>query len=512
MEKKLDVSISVTKAEASSVSDATAPDSLAELVTKDPNFLYIKNFDESKHATEDVTYPQIAKKLYKQFAVPMTIVYFLQFLDKVALNYANVMGFAQDINLVGNQFSNLPTFFFVAYIIAEFFQGFYVIQKFSVCKVLGGNVILWGILTCCNGAVQNYGGAMAVRVILGILESAVVPCMVLITTNFVDKRDGAFFTGVWYSGLGFGQIFGGLISYAFQNVSPTASVEGWRLMFIVIGVINIAAGVYVYFLLPLTPLENKNLTAKEKYVLLLKLSEGKVGVNQHRLIPRQVKEIFMDIQAWLLMLIAVTISFSSNTISTFLAVDIMGFGFTSKQAALLNMPLGVVSILSSMLSTYFIRKGTARFVAISILLVPAVCGGALMSFLPKSNQAGLLVGIYMINTVTAPLGICYSWAGANFAGSTKKIASTAVFVSVGFALANIVSPQTYRVEDAPDYYPAKISMLVTQAASIGLAMLIAGIYYMRNKSRDKEGSQGDNIDNVWADLTDFENREFRYSY
>ncbi|CAH6720911.1 thiamine pathway transporter Thi73p [[Candida] jaroonii] len=482
-----------------------------EKAAEDPNFQYLKNFDVEKYAHEDVTYKQVVKKLYKQFAWIMTIAYFLQFIDKVMLNYARIMGLVIDLNLVGNQFSDLPTYFFVAYIFGEFFQSF-LIQRYPVTKVLGANIVIWGILTGFCALTRNFAGILTVRILLGLAESAVIPCMVLITTNFVDTKDTAFFTGIWYCGSGLGQIFGGLISYLFQLVSPTAPVAGWRIMFIVIGILNAIVGIYIYFFLPSTPLTNSKLTPKEKYVLLLHLNKAKIGINEAKKFSlRQLGEFFMDIQAWLFFFISATISFSSNTISTFSSLDIMSFGFTSRQAALLNMPSGVVSIVSSIVSTYFIRKGFPRFLAISILLVPAVCGGALMSFLPKSNQAGLLIGIYMINTVTAPLAICYAWAGANVAGSTKKIAFTALAISGGFCVGNITGPQSYRAHEAPDYYSAKISMLATQAVSIVLALIMAFIYYARNKARSKY-TEVETEEETWADRTDFENKSFRYIY
>ncbi|ODV66076.1 putative allantoate permease [Hyphopichia burtonii NRRL Y-1933] len=474
------------------------------------------NFDIEKHP-EEVSNGTILKKLDRTFMIPMLLVYTLQFLDKVVLNYAKVMGMADDLKLVENQFTDLPTYFFVAYIIAELFNGFYVLPKFPVATVLSVNVCAWGLFTACCAACTNYRGILTVRILLGLAESVVIPAMVILSTNFYSKAEQAFRIGIWYSGLGFGQIFGGIISYLFQLVGPGAAVEGWRIMFIVIGLINIIVGVYIYFYIPSTPLSAKMLTAKEKFILLQKLTESKIGVKTDLLNWKQIWELVTDIQAWLLFLVCATISFSSNTISTFSATDIISFGFDSKEAALLNMPSGVVSILSSCLSTYFIMKGFTRYLAICILLLPAVTGGALMSFLPKSNQAGLLIGIYMINTVTAPLAICYSWAGANFAGSLKKIGINAIFISCGFALANIVSPKLYNFKDAPNYYPAKISMLATQAGSIFICLLIAFIYYLRNKQRDREQDgkvidENEEVENVWLDLTDHQNRSFRYCY
>lgn len=110
--------------------------------------------------------------------------------------------------------------------------------------------------------------------------------------------------------------------------------------------------------IPSEPLSASKLTPKEKYVLLLELTENKSAVQSYKFKPRQVLEILVDPQSWLYLVISVTITWSSNTISSFSAQDIMGFGFTAKEAALLNMPSGVVSIISSWISTFFIMRGT----------------------------------------------------------------------------------------------------------------------------------------------------------
>ncbi|KAG2733943.1 hypothetical protein G9P44_003468 [Scheffersomyces stipitis] len=475
---------------------------------------FLKNFDD-ENPEEAVSAEAVTRKVDYRIMGIMLTCYFLQFLDKVALNYSNVMGMSQDIGLVNNQFSYLATFFFVAFFFFEPVQGFF-LQKFSPSKVLGLNVLLWGVFSACCAAPTNFGGMLTVRILLGCAEAAISPCLLLITTMWYTSYEGSFRSGIWYCGLGLGQIFGGLISYLFQLVSNT-SIRGWRIMFIVIGMLNIAAGLAAYFTLPDNPLSCKFLTPKEKYVLLTKLTESKVGIQNKRLVKSQFWELLCDIQPWLLCLLAITVSFSSSTISTFSSTDIISFGFTSREAALLNMPSGIVSIFSTLVSTYFVMKGFPRWIANTLLLIPAIIGGALMSFLPKSNQAGLLVGIYLINFIVAPLAIIYSWVGANFSGYTKKIGAN-LFIMFGFAIGNIVGPQSYQHKDAPDYYPAKICLLVTQALSIIITWVIAFIYYRRNKSRDEEQkdelplTEDEELKLAWSNLTDFENRHFRYKY
>jgi hypothetical protein len=49
--------------------------------------------------------------------------YLMQFLDKVLINYSNVMGLSVDAHLKGNEFSWMATAFFLAYALAEIPQG-----------------------------------------------------------------------------------------------------------------------------------------------------------------------------------------------------------------------------------------------------------------------------------------------------------------------------------------------------------------------------------------------------
>lgn len=66
--------------------------------------------------------------------------YFLQFLDKVIINYARIMGLESSLNMHGQDFSWMATALFIAYAVAEFPQSF-LLQKFPISKVLGLNIL-----------------------------------------------------------------------------------------------------------------------------------------------------------------------------------------------------------------------------------------------------------------------------------------------------------------------------------------------------------------------------------
>jgi hypothetical protein len=172
-------------------------------------------------------------------------------------------------------------------------------------------------------------------------------------------------------------------------------------MFVVVGAVNIVVGLLVVFFLPAKPQAATFLSNEEKSFVLDRLAANQAGIENSDAKPRQIFEAFKDTQILLLCLITILCSLSSGVITTFFAILIKGFGYDGKQSALLNIPSGVISILSTIFATIAIGRGYARWASIVVLVVPVTIGGALMSFLNKKNEGGLLTGIYMTNCVRA---------------------------------------------------------------------------------------------------------------
>jgi hypothetical protein len=87
-------------------------------------------------------------------------------------------------------------------------------------------------------------------------------------------------------------------------------------------------------------------------------------------------------------------------------------------------------------------------------------------------------------------------------------------VAASFAIANIVGPQTFQAHDAPQYIPAKVTILVVAAlaavAALGLRILLG----VRNKTRGQDVAEGEqHADEILtADFTDNDNKSFKYTY
>ncbi|KAF7555554.1 hypothetical protein G7Z17_g2065 [Cylindrodendrum hubeiense] len=407
--------------------------------------------------------------------------YTMQFLDKVILNYSAVMGLNQDLNLKGNEFSNIATFLFVGLLCFEVPNSQF--SMVPAAKWLGANVILWGIATACGSAAHNYQTLLVSRVFLGIFEATIGPSLMLISSQWYTKSEQAPRFSFWYLGLGLGQIIGGAASYGFQHIGAGAALAGWRIMFVTLGVITVVIGLCTFIFLPDTPMQARWLSDREKVALLKHVSVNQTGIESRKFRPKEIIEALGDPQLYLMVLSVVLLSVSSGVITTYSATLIRSLGYDSKRSALMNMPSGVVSIFFTLSVGYGIRMQSHRWAWIIACIIPAIIGGALMSFLDTSNKSGVLAGIYLVNAVVAPLTIFYSWTAANFGGATKR-AFAAAIVSGSFSLGNIIGPQTFQARDAPEYRPAKLVVMGTQAGCAVTTFCLFCYYVWANKRRN----------------------------
>ncbi|RMZ79259.1 hypothetical protein DV737_g3531, partial [Chaetothyriales sp. CBS 132003] len=490
---------------------------------RDPDraYTFLAEHGSSREDALAIDLNALRRKVDWRIVPIMFLCYTMQFIDKVSLNYAAVMGLTKELNLKGNDFSNAATSFFIAYLIAEV-PNAYILNKVPPAKWLAANVTLWGIATACTAATHNYRGLLAARIFLGIFEAAIAPSLMLISTQWYTKSEQAPRFSFWYCGLGIGQIIGGIVSYAFQQVKHE-SFDGWRIMFVVLGIVTVVIGGTTALFLPDTPMSAHFLSNAEKAAILGHISSNQTGVQNTHFKFGHVVEVLLDPQMYLMTLMTILISISSGVVTSYSATLIKNVGYRSDTTALLSMPSGIISIFSTILVGLGVRYVPAgyRWAWIVLCCIPGMLGGSLMSFLPSSkqhhNKAGLLAGIYLVNFIVATLILIYQWIAANTAGHTKRVVSMAL-ISGSFSVGNIIGPQTFQARDAPQYIPAKITVLATQGA--GALVAIALFLYYRWANARKETKQAQmGRDAIlseekiqWGNLTDKENPDFRYVY
>ncbi|OAP57655.1 hypothetical protein AYL99_08393 [Fonsecaea erecta] len=454
------------------------------------------------------------KKLVRRIdflIMPMLFgVYILQYIDKSLINYANVMGLSKDTHMSAADFSYLATFFYVTFAVFQPVHA-YLMQKFPTAKYLAVNVCLWGVALAVHSACSNFGGLIVVRLLLGMFESASAPCLILITGMWYKRSEQPLRVAIWYLGVGGGTIVGALASFGFQYYHAD-TFKSWQIMFLVFGIITVAWGIIVFLVLPDSPMTSP-FTHEEKVFAIERLRENMTGIENKTFKRPQFLETIFDLRTWLIAVIIIAGNVPTGACGVYSSTLIKGFGYTSKQSALLNIPSGAISMIAVVSASWYAGRFNNRGYGIVALLLPGVLGGGLMAFLPKSDKAGKLAGIYLTQIFGPNLSMMYSWAAANYAGHTKKVSINAIIL-FAYGASNIIGPLTFTGYTAPNYIPAKVAIMACLSLAIVTALVLRFWYVWENKRRDQLAAAEGYVhvpDTEFMDLTDKQNPEFRYA-
>ncbi|KAG5417582.1 DAL5 [Candida metapsilosis] len=186
------------------------------------------------------------------------------------------------------------------------------------------------------------------------------------------------------------------------------------------------------------------------------------------------------------------------------------FGYDAAQSLLMQLPSGAIEIVGCVLFAWlskFIHSRMLMTIFIAMVTVMAEC---LLAYAP--TKKGKLAGLYV--WYLSPL--CYiciqSQVSSSVAGHTKKVTVSAIFL-IGYCVGNLVGPQTFIDNQAPEYAGGKIAIVVCSCATLVCLILIYISYYLDNKRRDAlppvDMSHIENYE--FADLTDKQNPNFRYA-
>lgn len=469
---------------------------------------------------EEIVYDEakdriLLRKIDMHLLPVMMLIYCFQFMDKSTLSLASVMGFRKDLNMVGDMYSWIGSSFYLGYIVFEF-PAVRLLQRFPVAKTVSIFIIIWGAILALHAAASQYAGLVALRVLLGMLESSITPAFVIITGQYYRKQEMFVRTSIWFASNGIGIILGSGIAYGLVENMASYSIEAWKLVFIITGVLTIFLGIVCYIHIPDIATDAWWFTEEDKLRLVERIRDNQQGFGNKEFKWYQFREAMMDIKTWLFFVYSICSNVPNGGLTNFSSILLTeNMGFTPAKALLMQMPQGAVEFVGCIglaLSTRFIKSKMAVACFGTGLTLMACCMLAFGNSIPV-RYAGLTMGTFL------PVGgICLlSNIGSNVAGHTKKVTVNAIFL-VGYCIGNLVGPQTFIATQAPDYTTAVVCMVVFMILALLCLIGIWVSYYFDNKKKDagmgsEETKRFMEIENhEFADFTDKENPLFRYLY
>lgn len=462
--------------------------------------------------------PEASARLVRKidlYVMPLIcIVYFLQYLDKIAVSYASVTGVRESADLHGNQFNWVSSIFFFGQLALQF-PTMRLIQAFPLARYVAFNVTVWGAILACMAACKSFASLMVCRALLGAAEAAVVPAWVVFTSQWYRKEEQAFRVGLWFSMCGFAQMIGGYIAYGVAihiGGDPSAALRGWQVIFLILGLFTAIVGIVFFFILPDSPVSAWFLTPEEKGMHVERLRGNEQGIGSTVFKKEQVLEALRDPQTWMYSFWVFAANIPNSIATSFGNILVTGMGYSSTQSLLLVTPLGAYEVVALIGLTYLAMRMEQRLLWCIIGHIPSIVGAILMA---TTEKAPALVGYYLSGGIPIGWTTILGLTSTNVAGSTKKITVSCI-QTVAYTVGNVISPQTFAPKDGPQYLPAKISIVILYFLVTVDLCLIRWMFIRENRKRDQEKTALGNAyiipeNHEFLDLTDRENREFRYS-
>uniref|UniRef100_A0A0W0FSC0 Major facilitator superfamily (MFS) profile domain-containing protein n=1 Tax=Moniliophthora roreri TaxID=221103 RepID=A0A0W0FSC0_MONRR len=448
--------------------------------------------------------------------VPMMgISNFLMFLDKTTLSYANLMGIKADNHLTGQQLSWLGSLFYLGYLAWQIPAG-YLLQRLPIRWHLSGMIIAWGTVLCAHAACTNFAGLATCRFLLGVTESVMIPAFTTLTGMFYKAEEQYARVSLWFGTIGIAQIVGGAMSYGIARMDASQHVlNQWQTLFLITGVITVVFGLICLFIVPSTPSDAWFLTHQERISAIERLSSDKRGTVSYDFEFYQVREALFDPRLYLVGLSVFALAIPNGGVTSFGAVIIQGFGYSTLQTLLLGMSTGASEIAAVAVGYVIARYTNTRVAPATTMHCMAIVGASLM--IGSGVSRNVQFAGYCL-TAWSPVSIVYllSWMSSMISGQTKRIVYY-VFYQLCYAAGNVIGSNIFRESDAPAYVAAKTGVLAGYVVDVVAFAAIAFLHFKWNRSKDATALEKKNLEEEENDLqflnkTDFEVSSFRWPY
>jgi hypothetical protein len=133
--------------------------------------------EEAQSLVNPAAEKKLVRKLDIRVLLPIGVIFFWAFIDRVNLGYARLQGLEKDLGMVGNDFNVALLVQIAPYIFFEIPSNL-ILKQIRPSYWLGGMSLCWGFMTFGQGLVKTYHGLIALRVFLGLFESGLVPGMI----------------------------------------------------------------------------------------------------------------------------------------------------------------------------------------------------------------------------------------------------------------------------------------------------------------------------------------------
>lgn len=425
---------------------------------------------------------KLLRKLDWHIVPGLTLLLLLSFLDRGNVGNALIEGLAADLHMTGGQLLTALTVNFVGYVIFEVPCN--IMLKLTTPRFwLPTLTFVWGVICVLTGITQNFSGFLAVRFIIGLVDSGFIPGCIFYMSMWYKRNEQIYRIALLLSTATLGGGFGGIFAFGISKMRGIAGLGGWRWIFIIEGLLTVVVSIAAYFFIYSYPATAKFLTQKEREYVIARLKGDGDAAREEKFTWDGVIQALKDPKVWLYGLCFHSINLPICTLGIFLPTIINELGYTTAQAQLLSIPPYVVASILTMTAAVYAEKTKLRAPFIIASSSLAIIGYIILitGNRPEVSYGGAVMAVSGAFTSAAVIA---SWPANNVSGQTKRATANAMQLSIG-NLGAILGTQLYQSKWAPKFYVANCVAVGYLVGNIAIVSTLRYALKSENARRDR---------------------------
>ncbi|KAF2760494.1 MFS general substrate transporter [Pseudovirgaria hyperparasitica] len=440
---------------------------------------------------------KIVRKIDYRICSWVCLMFFALQLDRSNIQQALSDNMLPDLGLTTNDYNYGQTIFYLCFLCAEL-PSQLVSKKIGPDNWIPIQMVSWSLVASCQAFLTGRSSFFACRALLGLIEGGFIPDNVLYLSYWYKGNELPTRLSWFWVSYQATNIVGAFLAFGILRLRGHNSLEGWRWLFALEGMLTGLIGIVSFFYLAPSPTQTASwfrgkdgwFTEHEEKIMVNRVlrddpSKGDMH-NRQALDWRMLWACIADYHMWPIYLIGLSWLIPNQPATAYLSLQIRSLGFGTLQTTLLTIPAYALFILQLLFWTWLSERTGQRFYtiltaqlwALPLLLALEFLPAAQPSPWPRWTLSTLLVGHPYIHAILVSLT-------SRNAGAVRTRTFAAALYNMAVQASNIVGQNIYRDADAPLYRVGN-RVLLGICVWNGVLVLGARAYYVRvNAGRER---------------------------
>ncbi|EXJ82472.1 hypothetical protein A1O3_06285 [Capronia epimyces CBS 606.96] len=448
---------------------------------------------EGLSAEEEQTLEKrLVRKIDLHLISSLFLLFIFNILDRTNIASARLGGMQTDLGLSDTQYQTTVAIMFVGYLLGQVPSNI-VLTRVRPSRYLPLAIFIWGSISMCAAATQNFAGIMTVRILLGFAESPFFSGAVLLISSWYKPAEMPLRVALMYCGSTIANGFGGLLAAGvLSGLDGAGGLQGWRWLFIIEGAGTVVAGILALLLLPDYPRsgQRKWLSEQEQRFAEWRLARAANDeIDENGSIKAALVDAVTDYKTWVLVVIQVCL-LSSQTWTYFFPSIVNTLGFSHTVTLLITAPVYVFGFLTSLGNSIMAERTHQRASLIVWPLLLDIVGN--MMVINTHSLAPRYVGMFLMCAGSfSAFNVIEAWVASTVPRTRTKRAVVYALVNLIGNSSNIYGSYFFPSSDAPQFRMAGI--ILSSFAGTGAvvaAALGAWLRYLNIQATREEQIDG----------------------